>query len=203
MAVCENRVSLMDVLTKRVQELPRAALDGKPPSAIAFLFPQARAAAMMSAASSVAPVLAVACADGGVRLVQYGTLKARCADILHNSCIKPALHQACLSRLESVASGAAPVVAVACSDGSVCLCSMARSKVRSIAVLQGHGCFDMFSAIACGGVEATGKATMVSCNAADMVPRCSAPLLAWHAAPAAVQCAEMQGSQAPTVISSA
>lgn len=76
--VCENKLLLYDLNTRKPYEVSRAVLDGKAPSCVCFLFRGGRFApggqpepdALMTS-----PVLAVGCADGVVRLLHLATLR--------------------------------------------------------------------------------------------------------------------------------
>eukprot|EP00873_Tetraselmis_striata_P039325 jgi/Tetstr1/459589/TSEL_004953.t1 len=66
MAVCEQKVVMMDLTRSRSTDIPRAALDSKAPTAVAVL---------QEAQPDSAPVAAVGCSDGVIRCVQLGTNK--------------------------------------------------------------------------------------------------------------------------------
>lgn len=76
--VCENKLLLYDLNTRKPYEVSRAVLDGKAPSCVSFLFRGGRFApggqpdpnSLMTS-----PVLAVGCADGVVRLMHLATLR--------------------------------------------------------------------------------------------------------------------------------
>ncbi|KAF6235943.1 hypothetical protein COO60DRAFT_484505 [Scenedesmus sp. NREL 46B-D3] len=76
--VCENKVLLHDLNTRKPYEVPRAALDGKAPTCVCFLFRggkhtpggQPDASNLMTS-----PVLAIGCSDGVVRLLHLATLR--------------------------------------------------------------------------------------------------------------------------------
>jgi len=76
--VCENKLLLYDLNTRKPYEVPRAMLDGKAPSCVSFLFRGGRfAPGGQPDANSLmtSPVLAVGCADGVVRLMHLATLR--------------------------------------------------------------------------------------------------------------------------------
>jgi hypothetical protein len=78
--VCENKVLLHDLNTRKPYEVPRAVLDGKAPTCACFLFRggkhtpggQPDANNLMTS-----PVLAIGCSDGVVRLLHLATLRVR------------------------------------------------------------------------------------------------------------------------------
>lgn len=78
--VCENKVLLHDLNTRKPYEVPRAALDGKSPTCVSFLFRGGKhAPGGQPDANSLmtSPVLAIGCSDGAVRLLHLATLRVR------------------------------------------------------------------------------------------------------------------------------
>lgn len=76
--VCENKLLLYDLNTRKPFEVTRAAFDGRAPSCVAFLFRGGRHAPGGEPDSDrlmMSPVLAVGCADGAVRLLHLATLR--------------------------------------------------------------------------------------------------------------------------------
>lgn len=76
--VCENKVLLHDLNTRKPYEVPRAALDGKSPTCVSFLFRGGKhAPGGQPDANSLmtSPVLAIGCSDGAVRLLHLATLR--------------------------------------------------------------------------------------------------------------------------------
>jgi hypothetical protein len=76
--VCDNKVVLQDIITKKVQELPKALFDGKSPTCLEFLFRGGQYAPGPSNPLNnllASPVLAFGCSDGGVRLVSLDDLR--------------------------------------------------------------------------------------------------------------------------------
>jgi hypothetical protein len=76
--VCENKLLLYDLNTRKPYEVSRAVLDGKAPSCVAFLFRGGRfspGGQPEPSALMTSPVLAVGCADGVVRLLHLATLR--------------------------------------------------------------------------------------------------------------------------------
>ena len=77
--VCEGKVLLYDLASKKPFEVTKAALDGKSPTCVAFLF-RGGPGGPVSGGSGVdgmmaSPLLAVGCVDGVVRLVHLATLR--------------------------------------------------------------------------------------------------------------------------------
>jgi len=70
--ICDNKVIAIDLRDRSVRELPRQGLDNKAPTCCALLCLAPRAAAV-----AAAPLLAVGCNDGVVRLVQLPSLRVR------------------------------------------------------------------------------------------------------------------------------
>jgi hypothetical protein len=76
--VCDSKVLLYDLATRRTFEITKAQLESKGPTCIAFLFRGGQYApggrpppdSLMRS-----PVLAIGCADGFVRLVHLATLR--------------------------------------------------------------------------------------------------------------------------------
>jgi hypothetical protein len=78
--VCEAKLLLHDMNTRKPFEVPRASLDNKTPTCVAFLFrggPHAPGGQPGPAALMTSPVLAVGCSDGAVRLLHLATLRVR------------------------------------------------------------------------------------------------------------------------------
>jgi hypothetical protein len=78
--VCENKLLLYDLNTRKPYEVPRAVLDGKAPSCVAILFRGGRFSPGGQPDPDnlmTSPVLAVGCADGVVRLLHLATLRVR------------------------------------------------------------------------------------------------------------------------------
>ena len=76
--VCDHKVVLYDLLSKKPFEVTRAQLDGRAPTCVAFLFrggPGAPGGAPPLDGVMASPVLAVGCSDGAVRLVHLATLR--------------------------------------------------------------------------------------------------------------------------------
>eukprot|EP00879_Flechtneria_rotunda_P015684 GHRR01016406.1.p2 GENE.GHRR01016406.1~~GHRR01016406.1.p2 ORF type:complete len:167 (+),score=45.61 GHRR01016406.1:929-1429(+) len=80
--VCENKVLLNDLNTRKSFEVQRAVLDNKSPTCVTFLFRgghnapggQPDADNLMTS-----PVLAIGCSDGSVRLLHLATLRVSAA----------------------------------------------------------------------------------------------------------------------------
>lgn len=82
MVVCENKLLLFDMNTRKPYEVPRALLDNKAPTCVSFLFrggPHAPGGQPDAASLMTSPVLAVGCADGAVRLLHLATLRVSAA----------------------------------------------------------------------------------------------------------------------------
>lgn len=78
--VCENKLLLYDLNTRKPYEVSRAVLDGKAPNCVAFLFRGGRFSPGGQPDPGnlmTSPVLAVGCADGVVRLLHLATLRVR------------------------------------------------------------------------------------------------------------------------------
>jgi hypothetical protein len=78
--VCENKVLLHDLNTRKPYEVPRAALDGKAPTCVCFLFRGGKHAPGGQPDANnlmTSPVLAIGCSDGMVRLLHLATLRVR------------------------------------------------------------------------------------------------------------------------------
>jgi hypothetical protein len=78
--VCENKLLLYDLNTRKPYEVSRAVLDGKAPNCVSFLFRGGRFSPGGQPDPSnlmTSPVLAVGCADGVVRLLHLATLRVR------------------------------------------------------------------------------------------------------------------------------
>jgi hypothetical protein len=76
--VCENKLLLYDLNTRKPYEVPRVVLDGKAPSCVAFLFRGGRFSPGGQPDPDnlmTSPVLAVGCSDGVVRLLHLATLR--------------------------------------------------------------------------------------------------------------------------------
>lgn len=87
--MCDNKVVLQDIITKKTRELPKAVLEGKSPTTLEFLFrggtyapvPSNRASNLMQT-----PVLAFGCSDGAVRMVVLDGLRVRLGVPLRGQC---------------------------------------------------------------------------------------------------------------------
>lgn len=78
--VCENKLLLYDLNTRKPYEVQRAVLDNKAPSCVAFLFRGGRFSPGGQPDPGnlmTSPVLAVGCSDGVVRLLHLATLRVR------------------------------------------------------------------------------------------------------------------------------
>ncbi|GBF88621.1 hypothetical protein Rsub_01336 [Raphidocelis subcapitata] len=77
--VCEAKVLLYDLASKKPFEVTKATLDGKSPTCVAFLFRGGPGGPVSGGAGvdgmMASPLLAVGCADGVVRLVHLATLR--------------------------------------------------------------------------------------------------------------------------------
>jgi hypothetical protein len=79
--VCDSKVVLYDLLSKKPFEVTKAQLEGRTPTSIAFLFrggphaPGRGGGAAPADGMMPSPILAVGCSDGVVRLVHLATLR--------------------------------------------------------------------------------------------------------------------------------
>jgi hypothetical protein len=83
--VCENKLLLYDLNTRKPYEVQRAVLDNKAPSCVAFLFRGGRFSPGGQPDPDnlmTSPVLAVGCSDGVVRLLHLATLRVREGSLL-------------------------------------------------------------------------------------------------------------------------
>lgn len=80
MVVCEAKVLLYDLNTRKPYEVLRGQLDNKAPTSVSFLFrggPASPGGKPDAANLMASPVLAIGCADGAVRLLHLATLRVR------------------------------------------------------------------------------------------------------------------------------
>eukprot|EP00878_Enallax_costatus_P007526 GHUV01007882.1.p1 GENE.GHUV01007882.1~~GHUV01007882.1.p1 ORF type:complete len:370 (+),score=87.34 GHUV01007882.1:171-1280(+) len=76
--VCENKILLYDLNTRKPYEVPRAVLDNKTPTCVTFLFRGGQYAPGGQPDADnlmTSPVLAIGCSDGAVRLLHLATLR--------------------------------------------------------------------------------------------------------------------------------
>jgi len=78
--VCDNKVVLYDLLSKKPFEVTKAQLDGRTPTCVGFLFRGSKQGAAGGGSGGPAgmmssPLLAIGCSDGVVRLVHLATLR--------------------------------------------------------------------------------------------------------------------------------
>jgi len=71
--VCENKVLLYDLLSRKVSELPKVSLEGKSATCVSFLFLGGQALPSKGSWVMQTPVLAFGCSDGIVRLIELGS----------------------------------------------------------------------------------------------------------------------------------
>lgn len=67
--MCENKVVMHEMISHRTREIPKLALEGKGPVSVASL--------VGPSGSNIRgePILAVGCADGCIRLINFASLK--------------------------------------------------------------------------------------------------------------------------------
>lgn len=78
MVVCENKVLLYDLNTRKPYEIARTVLDNKTPTCVCFLFKGGQYAPGGQPDADnlmTSPVLAIGCSDGVVRLLHLATLR--------------------------------------------------------------------------------------------------------------------------------
>lgn len=98
--VCENKLLLYDLNTRKPYEVSRAVLDGKAPSCVTFLFRGGRFSPGGQPDPDnlmTSPVLAVGCSDGVVRLLHLATLR-----VSHDHTNPKGAKGACLQSLHNV-----------------------------------------------------------------------------------------------------
>lgn len=84
--VCDNKVLLYDIATRRSFEVTRTHLEGKSPTCVAYLLwggPHAPGGRPEPGQLMTSPVLAIGCSDGHVRLVHLATLRVRSKGVVH------------------------------------------------------------------------------------------------------------------------
>uniref|UniRef100_A0A7S0RG02 Uncharacterized protein n=1 Tax=Chlamydomonas leiostraca TaxID=1034604 RepID=A0A7S0RG02_9CHLO len=89
LVVGEVRVLLVDLVSRAVRELPRALLEGRAPTCVAFLLMGGQSGGDRDTHVLSSPVLALGCNDGVVRLVALSTLRpvGRCVSAHKSSVV--------------------------------------------------------------------------------------------------------------------
>lgn len=90
--VCENKLLLYDLNTRKPYEVPRTVLDNKTPTCVIFLFRGGQYAPGGQPDADnlmTSPVLAVGCSDGAVRLLHLATLRVSTQHMLRDQTQAP------------------------------------------------------------------------------------------------------------------